>query len=501
MKQNQGRKLVVEDDAGQVSIYWRDGVNKFYYDLTLHGQPRERKSTRTSDEVTAIAFAKQRFDEAKYRVGLGLSSKTSSIVTLVKEHINYRHEEDLGYTITLEGYNAAVKVLKSYFLPWLKENDISRVDELRNKHLSNYISWRKKINAHRPRYMEVIRNGKTYQQKRPQSHFHPPSNKALNKESNAINKFLKWCLLNDHLTNELRMPRFPENNSRNNVRTPIKREKGRRKNEIPLEDIDQETEVDNWITIEEFARLFYGAKSKIAIEVAKMKDNKAKYKTQYRNRNGNNPHSYTRNVLTWMSFQCWLIVMVNTGMRPVEFRNLRWGLVKRYRFNDGEKGLQIVAAGKGQRRPVVLKEGVRKWFETLADLCFERTLDEMLDDATMREEYVFPREDYTSQLQEIALERGIERRLIQYTLRHTFINWQFLYTENPDPLKIATVVGNSPAVIDRYYRNITPFMLAETEKGERRKGIMNVLEDELAKAKTDYQGITEILERQARKNN
>lgn len=375
---------------------------------------------------------------------------------------------------TKETYDQADKVLNDYFVIWTTEIGLSSIDETSMPLLTQYIKWRRKYHKSRSSDYTYIRNGKKIQSSRPSIHFKPLSGAALNKEFNAINKFFHWCYENELMPVALKVPREPEN-TKKKIRPSLNdHNPDRRRNDISLDEIEGEKEVNNWITVNEFKDLLTGAKRLWLDASFKWNKNQIKYKTQYRNRKSTNPNGFSTELVKWRSFYGWLIIMANTGMRPVEFRILKWGQLKHYQLQNGEDGLEVWVAGKGFQRPIILRKNVRHFFAVLATMILGVPLEEAIEDPKLREKYIFPIQDYTFCLQEAGKMMGIRKHLTQYTLRHTFINWQFLYTTQ-QPIDVATISGNSHAVVVKYYRNITPFILAEREKLDRKDEIMNIL--------------------------
>lgn len=467
------RILVAEDGDGRVSIYKRRQV--FHYDLRLRGYDKDRGSTGCADETDAHTFALKQYEAAKRQARSGLSPTKGKLSPrqIVERFLEYRLASEKSHS---EDTKAAA--IMPLFADWMESGGYKTLAAIPSSAFENdddadpardFVLWRRRRNADLPDTYTYVRDGKTIEAPRPARHRKEPSAASLNRELVPVRAFLKWAGKHGFLTTNLSVPRL-EKTTR--IQT-CERTRG----EAPdLSWLDDAAGADDWLTVDEYVDVLEATQAICLEAVTAQVANRSKYKSQYRNR----PQPiYGRPVKTWWTFYSWLMIAVNSGMRPVEWRNLVWRQIRDHRMTGGAAALRIQVLGKGKSRRVVVREGVRTAFDHIARVTLDRPLEDVLADDGLAGKYVFPQQEYTNALKEAVERAGIDKSVTQYTLRHTFINWQLLYTDLK-PSDICLIAGNSEAVLKRHYEHISAYELAEGADIERQRGMLELTDEQVA---------------------
>lgn len=160
----------------------------------------------------------------------------------------------------------------------------------------------------------------------------------------------------------------------------------------------------------------------------------------------------------------YIVIAMNTGMRPTELKNLNWGDVLRYRESIGQpigkRDIRIRARGKGRSREFVPHLGAIAAFDILWML-WKKIHD---DAAPANDDPVFAAPDgkrltslnkgLVSLLAAANLRtdhRGKKRD--SYSFRHFYISQQLI--AGVDVFALARNCGTSPDMIDRFYGQVS----------------------------------------------
>ncbi|KJS41172.1 MAG: hypothetical protein VR70_05330 [Rhodospirillaceae bacterium BRH_c57] len=446
------RKLIAENERGRVSLYRRpESGDVFYYEIRI-GNRKIRRSTGHSDEATAAAIAEAEFADAAGRAERGIDPGKLNIIHYVAEFLRWREERHVeGYISEATVYNDRM-YLRGNLQPYVEARNLK---ELQSINLGDWLEWRKSSQAARDRDHSYQREGRMVRGKRAGTHFKPPKMTTLQKELGTFKVFFKFCVERGWLTT---LPVVPELQSKK-VQT-IKRVRGLKSNG-PVVITHEDDAGHEWITVPEY-RLFRRAAvrnwkaEKKSYELALVK-----YPHIYEKRRATygNPLGYPDRLVASWSFLFWTIIQVNAGMRPVECRTLTWRNVLPWTFSDGAEGVVLYVHGKGKTREVVLPKSVAVYAKRLCHLTTGKLFSEV-HGSDLEDYYVFPVQDYRKIIRKVAKLAGIKKDISQYSFRHTFINWQLMYTSTSHE-DLATMAGTSAEVIWRHYYQITPFIQHE----------------------------------------
>ncbi|MCR6631390.1 MAG: hypothetical protein NVV74_15835 [Magnetospirillum sp.] len=452
----EARIKVAENEGATLNIYPRAGSGTFYFEIRDCSY-KDRGSLGTKNEVQARTDALTRFAAYLDRKRKGQPVKALALDTVVNEFLAIRETEYERGELSVYTLRQNKTVLKNYFLPWMKEQgflDLSQVVDI-----DPYVDWRKAYR--RDAEQTYMRGGKEVTGQRCAKHFKLISADTINKENNALRVFYRWAQRAGHVAKGT-APEIPMLRDTAKVRTPERNgrlERQTRGEAVTIEERSQEINYGNWLRVEEFAKLRKTAWQLYKWEATKHELSKRRYPWMHKRRYSKT--GVSQHVRNWRAFYCWLMIMVNTGMRPVEFRNLIWDRVRPYRFSDSRVGREVWVIGKGKLRPVVVDPDLAIYFDTLARLTSGKAYEDVLKDQEALKGYVFPLPDFGKYLKETLEKAEMDTNgRNQYTLRHTYINWQLLYTDIK-PSDLAIIVGNSDRVIHEYYNHVTPFLLAE----------------------------------------
>lgn len=452
----EARIKIAESGGATLNIYPRSGSGTFYYEIRDNSY-KDRGSLRTKEEDKARTDAQTLFATYLDRKRRGQPVKAVGLEVLTGDFLGMREAEYERGELSIYTLRQNRTVLNRYFVPWMREQGFTELSEVTD--IAPYIDWRKAYR--RDDEHTYIRGGKEVKGQRCAKHFKPLNADSINKENNTLRVFFRWAEKVGHIAKGT-APAIDMLKDTVKVRTPERVGRaGRiaRGEAVTVEERSQEINYGNWLKVEEFSKLRKAAWNLYKAKSTWHTVSKMKYPWVHRRRYGEN--GVSQQVKNYRSFYNWLMIMVNTGMRPVEFRNLTWERVKPYKFADERVGREVWVIGKGKLRPVVVEPEVAVFFDDLARINTGQPYEDVLKDPEALKSYVFPLSDYGDYIKEaLKLAKMNINGKNQYTFRHTYINWQLLYT-NVKPSDLAIIVGNSDRVIREYYNHITPFLLAE----------------------------------------
>lgn len=463
----EARIKITENGSATLNIYPRSVSGTFYYEVRDCSY-KDRGSLGTKDIEEARTKALSVWRAYLDRKARGLPGKASALDAVVSDFLATREAEYESAQLSVHTFKQNRTVLNNYLVPWINERGLE-LSTLTTRDIApaakpnpkapTYIDWRRAFQ--RDSEQTYKRNGKDVKGQRCAKHFKPISSVSLNKENNALRVFFRWCEKAGHIPQGA-APMVEMLKENQKVLTPERVGRAARQargEAATVEERLQEINFGNWLKVEEFAKVRKAAWQLYKWEATKHELSKRKFPWMHKRRYPEG--GVSQRVKNYRSFYSWLMIMVNTGMRPVEYRNLIWGRVKPYHFADGRIGREVWVVGKGKLRPVVVEPEVSLYFDELSRITTGKTYEEILKDSEALKGYVFPLPDFGDYLKEAFKKAKVDANgKNQYTFRHTYINWQLLYTDIK-PSDLAIVVGNSDRVIREYYNHITPFLLAE----------------------------------------
>jgi integrase len=156
-----------------------------------------------------------------------------------------------------------------------------------------------------------------------------------------------------------------------------------------------------------------------------------------------------------------LLIMCNTGMRPVEAKNLRWRDVEIRNDNQGRKLVIITVRGKDKFRQLVAADNVAEYFERLRAIVIKTEPKDFVfttikGDAAITL-YKSPIALLLTEAKLAKSANGTHRST--YCFRHTYAT--FRLSEGVDVYLLAKQLGTSVQMIENHYGHITPVKNAD----------------------------------------
>jgi integrase len=191
----------------------------------------------------------------------------------------------------------------------------------------------------------------------------------------------------------------------------------------------------------------------------------------------------------------YVLIVANTGMRPgTETYNLKWKQVRWSTSNTEDRYLLVAPSGKTGERELVARHGCDEYFKRLQsrfpDLA-ELPFDDLLKSNS--NEYVFRLRAYTTEarppkhpavtheatrtknLFSVFNDFLVEHKLLKdphgenrtlYSLRHMYATMRIV-EDGISAHELATQMGTSVAMIERFYSHLKPIMIADKLAGKR----------------------------------
>lgn len=423
---------------GELAIYGRERSRKVYYDITINGHPRIRKSTGVEEKAEAKQIALDAYADAQSDIRRNIPIREPSPDKLLDQYLKELGRKYEKRELTKDTYSQYVSAIENYFLPWMKLKKL-KASDLTEDYLNEYIEWRKKRTKSGAYSYE--RAGKIIEvENRPASHGRKPKAGTINKQNNSIRGFLKFA------ESKLKVKLGPM------PRAADKERPG--PDDVPVDN----DKMGRWFTLDEYKLIRKTANRFWQEALATQSKAINKYKDYEERYAGASRIVRSRQLLFY-----WIVIMINTGMRPIEARRLRWKHVKSYRFKDGGEGIELWVYGKNRWRSIVLDKPVAVWFKRVAHCTTRKTYDEVIANADLLEQQVFSQKSFASGFRKILKRAGVQGEV--YSLRHSYINYQLLY-RNKHLDEVAILSGNSVKVIEDYYYALRSREHAERDRGE-----------------------------------
>ncbi len=167
-------------------------------------------------------------------------------------------------------------------------------------------------------------------------------------------------------------------------------------------------------------------------------------------------------------FRYYLHIMVMSGMRIGEARELKWKHIKPHPHNRDDIMIHVPDGKTGSRRMVPFHQ-TKLWFEKLKLRMFwPKDADKHLGD----DDYVFCLPDgepirsfhgsFNSLCQYAELTHDTKGdKFTVYSLRHSYATFSILYGGNVDPITLAHNMGTSVKMLERYYVELDAVLKSE----------------------------------------
>ena len=495
----QARITLIE---GCLNLYQRKMGANFTYEVFVDGKRVDRKSTGTHDLKSASDVARQRYGEVLARQSQGLHSTSVSIKKIIKGYIEERRQDMESGRLNPDNFYQTEKVLNDYFMPWVEENNYKSLTEIKSEQLhgkSNPDSYyeyrlaipkRRTLEAEENAKIEYMRGGTVVKSPISAQFLKVPSEATLKKQIHPIRGLYNYAF-EKSIISEIHIPRFYQ-----------KKNKASRideYNEYDAYAASNETmfsNPDNWLTPDDYKHLVkiahnryraslsessktISAKITAAIKsgklegfIAESKQKKSTGKMIYTDTVKGQHYEKWISTLSWrrLMLTSYVMLMVNTGLRPQGMRQLKWKHIREIKLPNGRLALNVLVYEKGNSRSIVCQHSLIHRVKELAWYTQSCSFEDIIDDPVLRDQLVIPVKNFKTQLKALFNDAGFGGRgYTTYTFRHTYINFQLL--EGASVEDVAINCGNSIEVIQKHYSHIKPLILAEQNRDVRRNGV------------------------------
>ncbi|MEJ1960013.1 MAG: site-specific integrase [Gammaproteobacteria bacterium] len=157
-----------------------------------------------------------------------------------------------------------------------------------------------------------------------------------------------------------------------------------------------------------------------------------------------------------------ILVMANTGMRPVEAKNLRWQDIDlRKDAASGREFVIINVRGKGKHRELIAAPSVAEYFERIREIAKAKApADPVFHAISGKSEITLYAQLLRELLRAADLLKGpLGTDRVTYSFRHTYATFRLM--EGVDVYFLAKQMGTSVRMIEDHYGHITPSKNAE----------------------------------------
>lgn len=395
-------------------IFQRNDGSVWWVRFSIPGEGQIRKSLGTHDEAEAQRLANKVWHDAVYRHENGLRAIQRSFRAVAEEYIEHKLRQSTAGEKRHDLGKRVEALVRRYFIPFFADKQI---DAIRDQDVTRYQEWRKTFWTEGPgkdlKEFSYQRKGKTIRNKTTQM-AGVPSLSTQRSENVTLNELfgqaVKWGYVGKGLAPKVAAPRVP----------PSPRPSFTR---------------DEMATLSKLAE---ARMTDLAINDEVRRDRTILY--------------------------AYILIAVNTGMRPTEAKTLNWGDVLHYRSGlkkpIGERDIRIRCRGKGKHREFVPHKGALAGFDMLwmlwkkdhdkaepqdSDPVFSgktglrltkinKSLNTLLTAADLKTDH-----------------RGTKRD--SYSFRHYHISQQLI--AGVEVFALARNTGTSPDMIDKHYGQVS----------------------------------------------
>jgi integrase len=412
---------------GRLLIYRRrDCGDHFHCRMRFRGRKGYvRKSLDTTDRDESIREGEKLFDDLNYKISKGLSvvgKKFNNVcddyLKQIETQIEIESKKSKGKQVQLKKSNSLDKKLKDqslicerYLKPYFGKKDLNKI---LNSDVTEYREWRNSYwitgKGSKLKYIEYERGGKTI---RVEPRRKVPTSSTLNTEETVLRKIFQHGFSKGYISgNEI--PTIKSERVKSNQRP-----------HLTLEDYRTLTRKSWW-------------------------------------RCKNSPDEKTRRQR--LLLHNFILIMTNTGLRPVEGMTLRWRDIS-YHISPTSKKKHIVLSvrGKNKKRDLIGQPSVNTYIKRMKERQKEYSKEHGFK-FTGKEEYVFSNEfgepiksfkgGFDSLLRDSDLEHDNHggKRCI-YSLRHTYGTFRLVYG-NVDVFFLSENMGTSVEMIKKHYSHL-----------------------------------------------
>ena len=425
MKNNEYDQISLKN--GRLLIYRRrDCGDHFHCRMRFRGRKGyTRKSLDTRDKGESVREGEKLFDELNYKISKGLSvvgKKFSNVcddyLKQIETQIEIESKKTVKIEVQLKKQNSLEKklkdqslicerYLKSYF--WKKDlNKISNTD------ITKYREWRNSYwitgEGSKKKYIEYERDGKKI---RITPRRRVPSSSTVNNEETVLRKIFQHGFSKGYIS-QGEIPTIKSERVKSNQRPHF--------------------------TIDDY---------RVMIK-----------KSWWRCKNSPDERTRRQRLL----LHNFVLIMTNTGLRPVEGMTLRWKDIN-YHISPTTKVKHIVLSvrGKNKKRDLIGQPNVKTYLKRLKERQKEYSKENGFK-FTGKDEYVFsnefgkPIKSFKSGFDSLIRDCGLEhdnhggKRCI-YSLRHTYGTFRLVYG-NVDVFFLSENMGTSVEMIKKHYSHV-----------------------------------------------
>lgn len=389
--------------SNQITLYQRSDHNEKYWQARLrikdeYGKNRYLlKSTGLKDFEEAEKEAYRLLIKSESLIDAGKSVFGITFKRTWDEYIeDQKYLADIG-SISASRYKSKVNMTRRWVARYFTNHRISRVtdDDMRN-----FWKWRINFAESEEAKIALKENGAKYFAKTPKP-------VTLHEESMVISQIFRFGVSKGYLRTE----EIP------NIKPPVNWETHRRH---PFDEKEM--------------------KNIYAAVAAKITDSKGK---QAKN--------------AWTRLRYRILTMVNSGMRPTEANNLKWGDYKHW-FKPEDNRTYTVAFvhGKGKQRELTTVRSVGKWLDEYREVVEFTDDDDYVFHMANRTQATRDNDLFGKLLAECGLlkdKKGENRTL--YSLRHTYATKRIL-DGNVDWELLSMNMGTSTKMLRDHYAHVIP---------------------------------------------
>lgn len=392
---------------GRVTLYQREDHSSGKWQCRLRlttktGMRYKRLSTGKADYDEAKDWALAQYFELKGKADAGVPIFSVKFADVVKSFLTEQKTRMENGDLSEGRYEYQTMVTKAWLVPYFGKMPINGI---KRSDIKAFWNWR--INFHKS--AEGDRRARKHRRQQGQSRrvAVQPKSTTLNEERISLGQIFKHAVEQDWLT-PAQMPL---------IELPVKLSPGKREG----------------FTLEEWKQMFYYIRTTWIDSAPSPQKVFARLRVQIR-----------------------IYLTINSGLRPPESANLKWGHI---RLDEGIVPDRTVTVlwvhGKGKERYVVAPYVVWHWLERWRKICNEHGIKTRPDDYVFvneeGEQALFDNAIFTNMLKSKGWSKDLrgENRTL-YSLRHTYATFKLLYT-GIDVLTLAQYMGTSVRMIEAHY--------------------------------------------------
>lgn len=405
--------------SGKVLVYRRrDCGGGFHCRMRFRGQRGYViKSLWTKDKEEATRDAERIYDELNYKLNKGLSIDGRKFSKVCNQYLVHLEEQvELGkakakklkdYTLICERY------LKNYF----GKKDI---DKISDADLNDYRDWRNAYwitgEGKKIKYIKYERNGKTVKSK---ARHKVPSSSTMNSEETVLRGIFEHGIKKGFIGRE-EIPNIKSGRVKSNRRPSF--------------------------TLEEYRMLRV---------VSRARCRKSPSEAIKRKR---------------LILHEFILVMANTGMRPIEAKTLRWkDIGSHVSTQNGKRHVVLSVRGKDKKRDLIAQPSTDTYLKRIRER--QEAYAEEHEYEIRKEDYIFS-DEFGNQIN--SFKAGFDNLLKEadlvfdnhelkrsiYSLRHLYGTFRLVYG-NVDVFFLAENMGTSVDMIKRHYSHLKITQVAD----------------------------------------